>query len=555
MPTRSTPRITFLPALLVAISLFALRTSILRADGFLHTSGPDILDPSNQKIILRGVGLGNWLLPEGYMWRFGNRADRPRRIEKLVSDLAGDEYADKFWRDYRANYITEKDISRIHELGFNCVRAVLNARLFLTETDPPQFREEGFTILNNLVTWCRANHVYVIIDMHAAPGGQTGQNIDDSADDQPLLFIDPKYEQRLTNLWLKIVTKYKDDPTVAMYDLLNEPLPERTGAAAKYKDKLEPLYKRLTAAIRAIDTHHIITVEGYDWANNWSCFTAPPFDSNLVYQFHYYCWDKPTQLKSIDGYLKHRDRLGAPIWVGETGEKENTIYYATTDYFESNNVGWCFWPWKKMEARNGPCSVAAPEGWRQISGYSRDTTNAPIPAREVAQKIFDQLLQNIRLENCTVNTAVVNSLFRRIPLTLEAENFGHHGAGKSYSTTRPEKLATLYRKSESVEIEPVPSSQPSSPPGQAIHLARGEWTEYEIQSPDAQKHTVSLRVKTEDGAGTFTLAVNGVPFTKSSTAAGWTDLPLGEIPFTSGTNTLKLSNDAAPSSIDFISIR
>ena len=38
---------------------------------------------------------------------------------------------------------------------------------------------------------CRRHRIYVFIDMHAAPGGQTGQNIDDNASDYPELFTEP----------------------------------------------------------------------------------------------------------------------------------------------------------------------------------------------------------------------------------------------------------------------------------------------------------------------------------------------------------------------------
>ena len=284
-------RITTLCAFLI---LSFLLTRIGHAAGFLHVRGEDIVDDAGQKIMLRGVGLGNWLLPEGYMWRFGGTADRPRRIEKLIRDLIGPDDADRFWKTYRRQYITEQDIRRIAELGFNSVRPALNARLFMSEGQNAAFLDEGFELLDNLVKWCKANSIYVIIDMHAAPGGQTGQNIDDSVDDQPLLFSDQQNQDRLVKLWAAIAARYKDEPTVAAYDLLNEPLPERTGAAAKYKDRLEPLYRRITQAIRAIDKRHMITLEGYDWANNWSAFSSR-FDDNLVYQFHYYCWDNPDR--------------------------------------------------------------------------------------------------------------------------------------------------------------------------------------------------------------------------------------------------------------------
>jgi endoglucanase len=304
---------------------------------FLHTRGEDIANENGEKILLRGVGLGNWMLPEGYMWKFGDQADRPRRIEKLVSDLIGPENAKRFWTEFRQNYVTEADIRRISELGYNSVRPALNSRLFLKESGEPDLTGEGFQLLDNLVKWCKANGIYVIIDMHGAPGGQTGQNIDDSANDQPELFMDARYEQQFINLWIAIARRYSNEPTVAGYDLLNEPLPARTGAAAKYKSQLEPLYKKATKAIREVDSKHMIIVEGMDWANDWSMFTRP-FDKNLVYQFHYYCWDNPAALKSIARYLDYRKRFNAPVWVGETGERDNTIYWATTEYFEANNM-------------------------------------------------------------------------------------------------------------------------------------------------------------------------------------------------------------------------
>jgi aryl-phospho-beta-D-glucosidase BglC (GH1 family) len=316
--------------LVIAVACALLSVSETKACAaeltFLRTEGKDIVNAGGEKVLLRGVGLGNWLLPEGYMWKFGNQADRPRRIEKLVSDLLGPNNAARFWSEYRKNYISETDIQRIAGLGYNSVRPALDSRLFLTETETPEPVEEGYQILDNLVKWCKARGIYVIIDMHGAPGGQTGQNIDDSANDQPELFIQPKYEKRLTDLWTSLATRYRDEPAVAGYDLLNEPLPQKTGAADKYKSQLEPLYQRLTQAIRKIDQKHMIIVEGCDWANDWSVFTKP-FDKNLVYQFHYYCWDTPAKLKSVRQYLQYRDRFNAPVWVGETGERDKAIYW------------------------------------------------------------------------------------------------------------------------------------------------------------------------------------------------------------------------------------
>ena len=205
---------------------------------FLHTEGQNIVNETGEKIYLKGVGLGNWLLPEGYMWKFGADGDRPRKIEKIVSNLLGTEKAIEFWKEFRKNYITEADIQRIAELGFNSVRPALNSRLFVTEGENPEFIDEGFLLMDSLITWCKKHKVYVIIDIHGAPGGQTGQNIDDSPNNKPELFMYKKNQDLLVELWLKIAEKYKNEPTVAAYNLINEPLPENTGAAEKYKHLL-----------------------------------------------------------------------------------------------------------------------------------------------------------------------------------------------------------------------------------------------------------------------------------------------------------------------------
>jgi hypothetical protein len=518
------------------LGLFLLMIPVFaHATGFLHTRGYDIVDEQGQKVLLRSVGLGNWFLPEGYMWHFGDKGDRPRRIEAIVGDLIGPEAAARFWTQYRRQFIAEADLQRIAALGFNCVRPALNARLFLTEGDHPAEVREGFELLDNLVAWARKAGIYVIIDMHAAPGGQTGANIDDSADDQPRLFMDPANQQRLIDLWVKIASRYKDEPTVGGYDLLNEPLPERTGAAAKYKAQLEPLYQRITAAIRAVDRKHMITVEGADWANEWSVFTRP-FDPNLVYQFHYYCWDRPTHLNSIQKYLDHRQKLGAPIWGGETGEKDSAIYWATTDYFEANNVGWSFWPWKKMDTGNTPYSVKSPPGWDAITAYSRGQGK---PSREEAQKAFDGLLQNIRLENCTYVPAVVNAIFRRVPGRIEAENYGHQGPGRSYYVKANAQKSAHYRTSEPVPIDLIGTGR-GRDSSQAIRLSAQEWTAYQANCETARSCAVTVRVRAESAPASFTLNCNGQTQDSSVTGTSWAEVKLQPVSLARGTNDYEL---------------
>jgi hypothetical protein len=517
---------------------------------FLHAQGEDIVDERGQAFLARGLGLGNWTLPEGYMWGFGDQGDRPRRIEKMVSDLIGPGPAARFWSDYRRQYITEADIHRLAELGFNIVRPSLNFRLFLTEGENPAPVAEGFDLLDHLILWCKKNNVYVVIDMHAAPGGQTGANIDDSAKDQPELFMDKRNQDRLAALWVKIATRYKDEPVVAAYDLLNEPLPARTGAAAKYKNQLEPLYRRLTGAIREVDPRHIITLEGADWANDWSVFSKP-FDNNLLYQFHYYCWDRPATLKNIDKYLADRTKLRAPIWAGETGESDNLIYWGTTDYFEANNVGWSFWPWKKMDTDNTPYSVKRPEGWDAIAAYSRGGREKPSPAD--AQRAFDSLLRNIRLENCLFRPAVVNALFHCLPAKVEAENYGHQGPGKSYFVKDSTENARRYRTLEPVAIEAIPSpSNGRRSSGLAIKLNEGEWTAYTVNSTEGKTYEPVVRARMETAPATLEFSVGQQVQETAITNGDWVEIKLKGVTVAEGANRLKLQASRGTILLDWV---
>jgi hypothetical protein len=515
---------------------------------FLRARGQDIVNESGTAVHLRGVGLGNWLLPEGYMWKFGNQGDRPRKIEKIVSDLIGPDEANQFWTTYRRSYITETDIQRLAELGYNSVRPALNSRLFLDANNAPDLQAEGFQLLDRLVSACKAHGVYVVIDMHAAPGGQTGQNIDDSANNEPELFTNPKHQDELVALWEALARRYKDEPAVAGYDLLNEPLPARTGAAHAHKAQLEPLYRRVTAAIRAIDPKHIIILEGADWSNDWSVFTKP-FDRNLVYQFHYYCWDSPSTVKNIQRYLEARQRLNAPVWVGETGEKDSAIYWATTEYFEANNIGWSFWPWKKMDTRNTPFSIKAPQDWEAVAAYSRGG-DKPSPA--VARKALDELLVNVRMENCVYYPDIVHGMLREAPARIEAENFGVDGPGNSYFVKNTNAPSHFYRVWEAVPVTAQETGRRQSE--QYIKLQATEWTAYTIHSAATEKYRLTVRARSAQTNSELQVLVGDETFTCPALTADWSKIDLGAVTLTEGANHLKCRVTQGAADVDWLQL-
>ncbi len=518
---------------------------------FLRTSGQDIVNEKGEKVFLRGVGLGNWLLPEGYMWKFGPEGDRPRKIEKVIRDLIGEEKSAAFWKSFRENYITEADIKKIAELGFNSVRPALNSRLFLTEGDNPVFLEEGFQLIDSLVKWCTKYHIYVIIDMHGAPGGQTGANIDDSPADEPELFIKMENQDRLVDLWLKIATRYKDNPTVAAYDLLNEPLPINTGSAEKYKHLLVPLYQRLIAEIRKVDDRHMITLEGFDWSNDWSLFDKPMTD-NVFYQFHYYCWSRPDKLNDISYFLRKRDLLNTPVWVGETGEKGNTIYWATAQYFEANNIGYSFWPWKKMDTQNTPYSIKKPPYWDVIAEYTR---GGPKPDPKLAQETLDQFLENIKLDQCEFFEDVTNAIFTRIPGKIQAENYGHNGFMNSYFVKDTSFRSAYYRMNEPVNIVLDSKDENAYWSEQSVILQEKEWLTYTFNNQKKRSYRLDLQAAIPGSDVLIDITINGNNVAKKLSGNSMATHTIGYFVLPPGNNNIKVNVRSGALKLDYLELK
>jgi endoglucanase len=381
----------------------------MKQTDFVHTQGKDIIDEYGNKLLLRGVGLGGWLLPEGYMWRFPNQGDRPRKIEKVIVSLIGEEDANLFWQNYYENYITTKDIDKIADDGFNSIRIPLHWRFLLN--DKHEINEKHWQLLDDIIDHCALRKVYVILDLHGAPGGQTGANIDDCENDIPELFIN-EYDQDLTVfIWKALAKKYKDSPIIACYDLFNEPVPEFHG---QYKDKVYPLYKRLIEEIRSIDPYHMITLEGVHWSTDWSIFTHK-LDDNVLYQFHKY-WNNPDA-ESLNKFLLKRDEWNVPIFMGEGGENNKEWYSGAFAMYEELDISWNFWTYKKMDTTNSMVSINKPKGWNLLVDYMENNTTL---SKDDANIIFSEYLNNIKLENCVLVDDVVNYLFRRPNIEIPA---------------------------------------------------------------------------------------------------------------------------------------
>ena len=390
-----------------------------RVDSFLRAQGKIMVNGKGEEILLTGMGLGNWLVPEGYMWRFEGNYNSPRRIEGLIRDLCGTVYSTYFWKRFRENYITEKDVRAMAEAGFNSVRLPISWRVLMEDEPGIVWKEDGFRLIDRFLDWCETWKLYVILDIHCAPGGQTGSNIDDSVDNIPRLFTDTHSDswEKALALWCEIARRYRDRWIVGMYDFLNEPCrsPIPEGPELPNLDhRLKAFYKEVIARVREIDTVHMLSLEGPQWATRVDIFDEP-YDDNMCLHFHRY-WLPPVP-GAYTAYLQKQNQWNFPLYLGETGENHLEWFSAMYPISAELNIGYNIWPWKKMDTNNSPCSIRKPAGWDAIIEY---TKGGDRPSYEEAHAIFDAYLENCLYENCDHAENVVSAIFRRPGCSIRA---------------------------------------------------------------------------------------------------------------------------------------
>lgn len=377
-----------------------------QSNKFIHTSGKEIIDAEGKPFLIKGINLGNWLVPEGYMFQLKN-TNSPRMINEMITQLIGPEATTAFWKKFLDNYITRADIHYLKSIGINSVRIPFNYRLFTNEDYlGANDSSKGFYLLDNIIKWCKKEGIYVILDMHCAPGGQTGDNIDDGWG-YPFLFENETNRQLTIAIWCKLAERYKDEKTVIGYDLLNEPIAHYFDVVV-LNPLLEPFYKALVKKIRTIDDRHIVFLGGAQWDTNFNIFGSP-FDSNAVYTFHKYK-GSPNK-ESIQSFIDFREKYNVPVYVGETGENTDEWIMAFRKVLENNNIGWHFWPYKKMESSKNILSIKKPLYYDSLIKYA-ETPRVSFkdirslnPDREKIKIALEEFLINCRFENCLINNS------------------------------------------------------------------------------------------------------------------------------------------------------
>ena len=394
---------------LLALSIHAAKWP----SGYVRVDGMNLVQANGEQLKIRGTNLGNWLNPEGYMFGF-KKVNSPHFINEMLCQLVGPDEAAAFWAEYKDRYITRDDIAFIASCGANVIRLPFHYKLFTDEDFMGlTARQDGFARVDQVVEWCREFKLYLILDMHDCPGGQTGDNIDDSYG-YPWLLTSEKSQQQFCDIWQRIAKRYKNEPVILGYELMNEPIAHYFEEdLALLMGNLEPLQKRAVAAIRQVDKKHIVLLGGAIWNSVFDCFSDWTYDSNIMYSCHRY-GGEPTA-DAIRSFIDFRDKTGLPMYMGELGHNTDEWQSRFVETMEQNNIGWTFWPYKKVD---DSCwmGIARPAEWDSIVNFaeadrsSYEAIRKARPNQTLSRRLLREYLDNLAPARCKIQRSYLHSI-------------------------------------------------------------------------------------------------------------------------------------------------
>ncbi len=329
----------------------------------LRVDGARIID-AETPVTLKGFGLGGWMNMENFITGYAGAESQQRRALRRV---LGDEGYERFFARFLAEFFTDEDAAFLQSLGLNSLRIPFNYRHFESDDAPFQIRDEGFAVLDRVVDSCARHGIYTILDLHALPGAQNQHWHSDNPTQWAHFWAQRQFQDRVVNLWEHLAEHYRGNPWVAGYNPINEP-GDAHGTA------IGPFYRRLEAAIRAVDPDHILFLDGNRYSTQFDQLGDPL--PNTVYTAHDYALPGFVDGGPYPGFSRgqfvDRDRVeqtflertaymretGTPIWVGEFGPvytgdatKDEQRYRLLEDQLEiidRYDASWALWTYKDI---------------------------------------------------------------------------------------------------------------------------------------------------------------------------------------------------------------
>ena len=526
--------------------------------GYLHASGKNIVNDKGN-FVIKAINIGDYMIQEGYTMNLGGSQHIYR---DKIATMVGTAARDQFYTNYYQNFITKADIDSIAKWGFNAIRLPMHYELFTPLGQPTVFLDQGFTIVDNILGWAKANNIYVILDLHAAPGGENSGDISDYDSSQPSLWESAANRSQTVALWAKLASRYANEQYIGGYDLINE----TNWTLANNNALLAQLMKDITTAIRQVDNNHIVYIEGNSYANDYNGLT-PKWDNNMVYSFHKY-WNDDSQA-SLNFVLSIRDGQNVPIWMGEFGENSNNWIANAVTLMNQNNIGWAIWPYKKMSSVSSVSSFQQPSNWSVFADY---VNGGAQPSSATGQAILNELLEDIKVSNCKVNKGYLYALFNQpgntntVPFTavsslpgrLTASNYDEGLEGYAYNDAAYQNTqygSTVgsstnwnqgwYYRNDGVDLQY--STAENAPT--IGWTENGDWMQYTVNITTTGSYAVKVRVA--GNGGTLSLSSDGTTLINSAAIAStggwdtWQTFTLGNVNLTAGAHKLRFTINTA----------
>jgi len=344
----------------------------------LHVENGKIVAVQGQPIALRGACVGGWMNMENFIDGYpGAEHD----LRAVMAEVLGERKAHFFFERLLDYFLAEDDIAFMKEAGATVVRLSINYRHFERDAEPFSYLEAGFKRLEEAVGWCAKHGLYAFLDLHAVQGWQNTDWHCDNSTRHALFWDNPHYQERWIGLWRALADRFRGNPAVAAYNVMNEPQTSAPrgrfrGASEPRWAKINGLYRRVVEAIRQIDPDHAIILEGDNFSSRFSGLDAP-FADNLIYSSHNYNaagfgpgaypgviggveWNAGRQEEVFLAHegMQFSQTHNVPLWVGEFGSPYNGGHeeleermQAVDDQigvFNANGAHWTTWTYKDV---------------------------------------------------------------------------------------------------------------------------------------------------------------------------------------------------------------
>ncbi|MDR0304468.1 MAG: cellulase family glycosylhydrolase [Chitinispirillales bacterium] len=430
-----------------------------------------IVNTNGERVYLRGVNAGGWLVHEPWMTPVNANAHDQVTIMNQLKSRFGAAKRDELIAIYEDNYWTETDFNNCAAMGMSVIRLPFTYMNLVYVDDGANrhtLKPDAFKRFDWFVENCQKRGMYVILDMHGAFGSQNGQDHSGEVNGGWELYTaaNAAYNQEKTVwLWGEIAKHYKDNPTVAMYDILNEPGPKAGVTNKTQWDVYDKIYKE----IRKYDPEHIICMESC-WGTGNLPKTTQYGWTNVVYQYHHYSWDNVSDEQGQKDFYTARvsevrsANHGNPTFIGEFTcfGLRGAWDFALTTY---NDAGWHYTSWTYKVKNNS--------SW----GIYNHTPGDVNVFNDSEQQIRDKW-GKVATSNGWANTMVRDEIIKKMPGTI--------GGGNPFTTANLALNKNINASSEesgNVGSFPANNANDGSASSRwaSVHSDQAQWIKVDLQ--------------------------------------------------------------------------